>query len=56
MATDELNHVVEEAERLSDEDLQAASERILDILDDRKWDTLLNSPRRKRMPKNAKKK
>ena len=45
MATDELNHVVEEAERLSDEDLQAASERILDILDDRKWDTLLNSPK-----------
>jgi len=44
MATDHLNRIIEEAERLSDEDLQAAHERILDILDDRKWDKLLNSP------------
>jgi hypothetical protein len=44
MANDQLNHIIEEAEQLSDEDLQAAHERILDILDDRKWDKLLNSP------------
>ena len=44
MATDQLNHIIEEAEQLSDEDLQAAHERILDILDDRKWDKLLATP------------
>jgi hypothetical protein len=44
MAVDQLNHIIEEVEQLSDEDLQAAHERILDILDDRKWDKLLNSP------------
>jgi hypothetical protein len=44
MAVDQLNHIIEEIEQLSDEDLQAAYERILDILDDRKWDKLLNSP------------
>ena len=44
MATNQLNHIIEEAERLSDEDLQAAHERILDILDERKWNALLSSP------------
>jgi len=45
MATDQLNHFIEEhAEQLSDEDLHAAHERILDILDDRKWDAILASP------------
>lgn len=44
MATDQVDHVIEEIERLSDEDLQAAHERILNILDDRKWDKTLNSP------------
>src|SRR5436190_4339757 len=28
MATDQLNHIIEEVEQLSDEDLQAAHERI----------------------------
>ncbi len=45
MAIDQLNHIIEEIEQLSDEDLQAAHERILDILDDRKWDKLLSSPK-----------
>ena len=44
MATDQLNHVIEEAERLSDEDLQAAHKRIQEILNDRKWDKTLASP------------
>jgi len=44
MAADQLNHVIEEAERLSDEDLQAAHTRIQEILNDRKWDKLLASP------------
>jgi len=36
MATDQLNHIIEEVEQLSDEDRQAAHELILDILDNRK--------------------
>jgi hypothetical protein len=44
MATDQLNHFIEEAEQLSDEDLQAAHARIQEILNDRKWDKTLASP------------
>ena len=44
MTTDQLNHIIEEAERLSDEDLQAAHARIQEMLNDRKWDKLLASP------------
>lgn len=44
MATDQLNHFIEEAEHLSDEDLQAAYTRIQEILNDRKWNKLLASP------------
>ncbi len=44
MATDQLNHIIEEVEQLSDQDLEAAHERILDILDERKWDKLLATP------------
>ena len=37
---DQLNHIIEEAERLSDEDLQAAHVRIQEILSTRKWNAI----------------
>jgi uncharacterized protein (UPF0335 family) len=36
MTTDQLNHIIEEIEQLSDENLQAVHEWILDILDNRR--------------------
>ena len=45
MATDQLNHVVESAKQLSREELEIASQRILDMLDDMRWDALFKDPR-----------
>lgn len=40
----QVDHVVEEAKQLSYEDLKAASERILDMLDEMEWDTIVAKP------------
>jgi len=45
MATDQLNHVVESAMLLSPEELEIASQHILDMLDKKKWDALFKDPR-----------
>ncbi len=44
MATDQLNHIVEEVEQLSDEDLEAAYKRIEEIRSTRKWDAIWKRP------------
>ncbi len=44
MATDQLKHVVEEAEQLSIEDLEAAHKRIEEILSTRKCDAMWEKP------------
>lgn len=38
-------HILEEASRLSYAELQSVSDAILEMLDDKKWDELLNSPK-----------
>jgi hypothetical protein len=40
----QVDHVVEEAKQLSYEDLKAASERILDMLDEMEWDAIVAKP------------
>lgn len=45
MTTDQLNHVVESAKLLSREELEIASQRIRDMLDEMIWDTLFKDPR-----------
>ena len=44
MAIEELNHIIEEAEQLSLEDLEAAHKRIEEILSKRKWDAIWKKP------------
>lgn len=45
MATDQLNYVAESAKQLSREELEIASQRILDMLDVMKWNALFKDPR-----------
>jgi len=40
----QADHVIEAAKQLSLDELKAVSERILDMLDDMKWDELLATP------------
>jgi DnaJ-domain-containing protein 1 len=45
MTTDQLNQVVESAKLLSHEELEIAAQRILKLLEERKWDALFKDPR-----------
>ena len=45
MATNQLNQVVESAKLLSREELEIAAQRILDLLDEKRWDALFKDPR-----------
>ena len=40
----QIDHIIEEVEQLSDEDLQAASKRIEEILSTRKWNAIWKNP------------
>jgi len=40
----QADHVIEAAKQLSLDELKTVSERILDMIDDMKWDELLASP------------
>jgi hypothetical protein len=40
----QVDRVVEEAKQLSYEELKAASERILDMLDEMEWDAIVAKP------------
>jgi hypothetical protein len=45
LMTEPTQHIIEEASRLTYDELKSVSDTILDMLDDKRWDDLFASPK-----------